>query len=82
MDKRIIMLEGDSWRIRTDSGVLSKSEQAEVREYFDVIRMPNRILGGKLTVASGVDRDTISERMEYFYDGRAEVVLYGRNRSS
>ncbi len=46
MDKRIIMLEGDSWRIRTDSGVLSKSEQAEVREYFDVIRMPYRILGG------------------------------------
>ena len=76
MDKRIIRLEGKFWKIRTDIGDLSESEQNELKEYFNEIRMPYRIIDGSLCVPDGVDRSLIFERMEYFYDGRAQVYPF------
>jgi len=76
MDKRIIRLEDNYWRIRTDIGELSASEQEELKAYFNEIRMPYRIINGSLSVPDGVDQASIFERMEYFYDGRAEVYPF------
>lgn len=76
MDKRIIRLEDNCWSIRTDVGDLSASEQAELKEYFNEIRMPYRIINGGLCVPDGVDQASIFERMGFFYDGRAEVYPF------
>jgi hypothetical protein len=76
MDKRIIRLEDNFWRIRTDVGELSASEQEELKEYFNEIKMPYRIINGSLCVPDGVDQASIFERIEYFYDGRAEVYPF------
>ena len=76
MDKRIIRLEDGVWRIRTDIGELSESEQAELKEYFDQIKMPYKIIEGVLCIPDKVERATIFERMEHFYEGRAEVYPF------
>ena len=76
MDKRIVRFEDKFWKIRTDIGDLPASEQKELKEYFDEIRMPYRIIDGGLCVSGDVDRDAIFERMEHFYDGRAEVYPF------
>lgn len=76
MDTRIIRIEGEFWRIRTDTGELSESEQNELKEYFDEIKMPYRIIAGRLCVSGAVDREAIFERMEHFYEGRAEVYPF------
>ncbi len=76
MDKRIIRLEDGFWRIRTGIGELSESEQEELKEYFDEIRMPYRIIASSLCISDGVDRDAMFEMMEHFYEGRAEVYPF------
>jgi hypothetical protein len=76
MDKRIIRLEDGFWRIRTDMGELSQSEQKELKQYFDEIRMPYKIIDGRLCVSDGVDKAAMFERMEHFYEGRAEVYPF------
>lgn len=76
MENRIVRLEVGFWRIRTDIGELPESEQTELKEYFDEIRLPYKYIEGKLCVPDGVERDTIFERIEHFYDGRAEVYPF------
>ena len=76
MEKRIVRFENDLWRIRTDAGELSKSEQMELIEYFDEIKLPYCFSDGFLCIVGGVGRDTVFERLEHFYDGRAEVFPF------
>jgi len=76
MEKRIVRLEEDLWRIRTDAGELSKSEQIELIEYFDGIKLPYCLAGGCLCIVGGVGRDAVFERLEHFYDGRAEMFPF------
>ena len=76
MEKRIIRLEEGLWRIRTDVGELPESEQMELIEYFSEIKLPYRLTDGCLCVVGGVDRDAVFERLEHFYDGRAEVFPF------
>ena len=76
MDKRIVRLEDKLWRIRTDIGEISESEQVELKEYFNEIRMPYKIIADSLCVPGKVDIELIFERLEHFYDGRAEVYPF------
>ena len=76
MEKRIVRLEGESWRIRTELGELPKSEEAELKEYFDEIRMPYKIEVGSMCISGRVDREAMFERMAHFYDGRTEVLPF------
>ncbi len=76
MDKRIIRLEENLWRIRTDDGELPETERMELIEYFDEIKLPYRIVGDCLCIVGEIDRETVFERMEHFYDGRAEVFPF------
>jgi hypothetical protein len=43
MPERIVRLEEDYWRIRSPEGELAAEEQAELRAYFDEIRLPYRL---------------------------------------
>ena len=76
MEKRIVRFEDNMWRIRTDTGELPQSERSELIEYFDEIRLPYRLVGDCLCIIGEIDRATVFERMEYFYDGRAEVFPF------
>ena len=76
MPKRIVRREGDSWRIRPDQGELDAAEQQELRSYFDEIRMPYRLEHGRLCVPGSVSWEAIYERLNHFYDGRAEVYPF------
>ena len=76
MEKRIVRLEEDLWRIRTEIGELFESERMELIEFFGEIKLPYRLVDGCLCIADGVDRDAVFERLEHFYDGRAEVFPF------
>ena len=64
------------WRIRTDAGELTQSERSELIEYFDEIRLSYRLVGGRLCIVGEIDRETVFEIMEHFYDGRADVLPF------
>ncbi len=76
MEKRIVRIEKGLWRIRTDAGELPESEQVELTEYFDEIKLPYCFAGGSLCIVGEVDREVVFERLEHFYDGRAEVFPF------
>ena len=76
MEKRIVRLEDNALHIRTDPGELSDSERAELVEYFDEIKLPYRLVDGRLCIPGEVDMQSVFERLEHFYDGRAEVLPF------
>jgi hypothetical protein len=76
MEKRIVTLEDDLWRIRTDTGELPESERDELLEYFGEIKLNYRVVGGHVCIVGTIDRNSVFERLEAFYDGRAEVFPF------
>ncbi len=76
MEKRIVRFEENLWRIRTDAGELSESEQRELIEYLSETKLPYCHAGGSLCIVGSVSRGTVFERLEYFYDGSAEVFPF------
>ena len=76
MERRIVRLEDDLWRIRTDTGELSESERDELVEYFAEIELNYRLVNGRVCISGGIDRDSVFERLEHFYDGRAELLPF------
>ena len=76
METRVVRLEDDLWRIRTDSGELPESERDELLEYFGEIKLNYRIVGAHVCIVGTIDRDTVFERLEHFYDGRAGILPF------
>ena len=76
MEKRIVRQEDDLWRIRTDTGELPASERDELIEYFGEIKLNYRVVTGLVCIAGSIDRGSVFERLEHFYDGRAEVLPF------
>ena len=52
------------------------AEQQELRDYFDDIGMAYRIEHRRLCVPGSISWETLYERLEHFYDGRAEVYPF------
>jgi len=76
METRVVRLEDGLWRIRTDSGELPESERDELLEHFGEIKLNYRLVGGHVCIAGAIDRDTVFERLQHFYDGRAELLPF------
>ena len=76
MEKRIVRLEDDLWRIRTDAGELPASELDELVEYFGEIKLNYRLVNGRVCISGSIDRDSVFERLNHFYDGRAELLPF------
>jgi hypothetical protein len=76
MEKRIVRLEKNAWRIRTEAGEIPESERAELVEYLDEIEMPHCMHEGRLCILGKVDRNSVFKRVEHFYDGRMEVLPF------
>ena len=76
MAKRIVRLEGNLWRIRSDYGELDAAEQQQLRDYFDEIRMPYRLQDGSVCILGSVSWEAVYEILEHFNYGRAEVYPF------
>ena len=76
MDKRIVRQEEDLWCIRTDTGELPASERDELIEYFGEIKLNYRVVTGHVCIAGSMDRESVFELLEHFYDGRAEILPF------
>ena len=76
MKARVVRVEDGFWRIRSRNREIGAEEQARLVEYFSEIRFPYKIIGGKLRVPESVPWKSISERLQHFYDGDAEVYPF------
>jgi hypothetical protein len=74
--KRIVRVEDGYWRIRSEKRELRATEHRELIEYFDEIRFPYEVINGRVRVPESVDVQDIFERLEHFYEGRAEVLPF------
>lgn len=75
MTERIIVHEGEWWKVRTASGSIPESERRELIEYFSEIRYPFSRRGVMLRISDRPGRESLLEVLGHFYDGRAEVIL-------
>lgn len=73
LPNRIVRLEEGCWRIRPDEGELEAAEQEELRAHLSEIRLPHRIQHGRLCVPGSISWQRLDERLQHFYDGRADV---------
>ena len=76
MENRIVRLENGYWQIRSDKGDLAPSEHRELKLYFDEIRFPYHMIGTCTCVPESITWGEISERLNHFYDGRADVLPF------
>jgi len=76
MQKRIVRLQGNLWRIRSEQGELDAAEQQELRDFFDEIRIPYGLEDGRPCVPSSISWESIYEALDRFYTGHAEVYPF------
>lgn len=76
MPKRIVRLEGNLWRIRSDHGELDTAEQQELRDFFDKIRIPYGLEHGRPCVPGSISWESLYEALDHFYTGRAEIYPF------
>jgi hypothetical protein len=73
---RIVRVEDDFWRIRTDEGEVDGAEQDELEDYFAEIRIPYQMMDGRLCIPATISWETVYEMLSHFYDGRADVFPF------
>lgn len=76
MESRVVRKEEELWCIRTDDGELEAAEQEELKEYLGEVGMPFQIRSGRIRIPGTVAWETVFERLEFFYDGRAQVYPF------
>ena len=76
MKTRVVRVEDGYWRIRSGKRELRAEEQQALVDYFREIRFPHRVVGGRVHVPESVPWSDIYERLQHFYDGRAEVLTF------
>jgi hypothetical protein len=76
MEKRILRLKDDFWRIRTDTGELADAERNALRAYLDEKRFKTAIIDDNLAVAGELTWQEIVEPVEAFYKGKADVYPF------
>lgn len=57
-------------------GELAEFERSELIGYFGEIKLPDLLVNGCLCIAGGVNKDSVFERLQLFYDGRADGFLF------
>jgi len=74
MEKRILRLEDDLWRIRTDTGELADAERNALRAYLDEKGFKTAIIDDNLAIAGKLTWQDVVEPIEGFYEGKADVL--------
>ena len=76
MPPRIVRLENNLWRIRPEQGEIDVAEEQELRDYFGEVGLPYRVEHGRACVLGSIGWDQLYERLQHFYEGRAEVYPF------
>jgi hypothetical protein len=70
MQKRILRLEDEFWRIRTDKGELADAERDALRAYLDQKGFKTTIIDDNLAIAGELTWQEVVEPIEGFYEAR------------
>jgi hypothetical protein len=70
MQKRILRLEDEFWRIRTDKGELADAERDALRAYLDQKGFKTTIIDDNLATAGELTWQEVVEPIEGFYEAR------------
>ena len=76
MEKRILRLEDEFWRIRTDTGELTDAERDALRAYLDEKGFKTAMIDDNLAIAGELTWQEVVEPIEGFYEGKAEVYPF------
>jgi nicotinic acid phosphoribosyltransferase len=76
METRILRLEDEFWRIRTDTGELADAERNALRAYLDEKGFKTAIIDDNLAIAGELTWQEIVEPVEAFYEGKADVYPF------
>ena len=76
MEKRILRLEDEFWRIRTDTGALADAERNALRAYLDEKGFKTVMIDDNLVVAGKLTWTEVFEPIEGFYEGNADVYPF------
>src|ERR1700738_642753 len=76
MEKRILRLEDEFWRIRTDTGELTDAERNALRAYLDEKGFKTAIIDDNLAIAGELTWTEVFEPIEGFYQGKANVYPF------
>ena len=76
MEKRILRLEDEFWRIRTDTGELAETERNALRAYLDEKGFKTAMIDDNLVIAGKLTWTEIFEPIQGFYEGKADVYPF------
>ena len=76
MEKRILRLEDEFWRIRTDRGELADEERNALKAYLDEKGFKTAMIDDNLAIAGELTWKEVFEPIESFYAGKAEVYPF------
>ena len=76
MEKRILRLEDEFWRIRTDTGELADAERNALRAYLDEKGFKTAMIDDDLAIEGELTWKEVVEPIEGFYEGKADVYPF------
>jgi hypothetical protein len=76
METRILRLEDEFWRIRTDTGELAGTERNALRAYLDEKGFNTAMIDDNLVIAGKLTWTEIFEPIQGFYEGKADVYPF------
>ena len=76
METRILRLEDEFWRIRTDTGELAETERNALRAYLDEKGVKTAMIDDNLVIAGKLTWTEIFEPIQGFYEGKADVYPF------
>jgi hypothetical protein len=76
METRILRLEDEFWRIRTDTGELAGTERNALRAYLDEKGFKTAMIDDNLVIAGKHTWTEIFEPIQGFYEGKADVYPF------
>jgi hypothetical protein len=76
METRILRLEDEFWRIRTDTGELTETERNALKAYLDEKGFKTAMIDGNLVIAGKLTWTEVFEPIEGFYEGKADVYPF------
>ena len=76
METRILRLEDEFWRIRTDTGELAETERNALRAYLDERGFKTAIIDDNLVIAGKLTWTEVFEPIHGFYEGKADVFPF------
>ena len=76
METRILRLEDEFWRIRTDTGELAGTERNALRAYLDEKGFKIAMIDDNLVIAGKLTWTEVFEPIQGFYEGKADVCPF------